>query len=77
MVGGLKYVLLYLVILLIIPWDVIFGKIVFGGWFADTPSISLPKIGWVHLPLFVVMIFRLLLLLLVIVIVLFRKITYF
>lgn len=56
--GGWKYVLLYLATLLIIPWDILFGRIVFDDWLGDVPSIALPKIGWIHLPLSQVMLIR-------------------
>ncbi len=49
--GGWRYVGTYAAILLLVQWDIIFGKIVFGRWLGDTPSIAVPKIGWVHLPL--------------------------
>lgn len=50
-IGGLKYVFIFLAIESFISWDVIFGKIVFNNWFADTPSIKLPVIGWIHISL--------------------------
>lgn len=45
---GVKYMTLYLIVLVLVPWDNIFGKIVFGNWFGDTPSIALPFVGWLH-----------------------------
>ena len=45
---NLRYFLLYLVVLVSVPWDNIFGKIVFDDWFGDTPSIALPIVGWQH-----------------------------
>lgn len=51
LLGGIKYLLLYLTILCLTPWVSIFGKIVFGDWTGDTPSIALPFIGWIQTPL--------------------------
>lgn len=48
---NLKYLLLYLIVLVSVPWDNIFGKIVFDDWFGDTPSIALPVVGWQHFKL--------------------------
>lgn len=45
---NLRYFLLYLVVLVSVPWDNIFGKVVFDDWFGDTPSIALPIVGWQH-----------------------------
>lgn len=55
---GVKYFMLYLFILMIVPWDNIFGKIVFDDWFGDTPSIALPVIGWKHFKLKTTILFR-------------------
>jgi hypothetical protein len=49
--GGMEYVALYWIVLLLVQWDMIFGKIVFGDWFGDTPSIALPGIGWMRFDL--------------------------
>lgn len=59
--GGLKYVTLYWIIVLLVPWDVVFGALVFDDWFGDSPSIALPILGWMNFPLLNVMIVRLLL----------------
>jgi hypothetical protein len=50
-IGGIPYVLLYLIVFNIVEWDLIFGYLVFDNWFGDTPSIALPGIGWIHVPL--------------------------
>lgn len=50
-IGGFKYVFIFLAIECFISWDMIFGKIVFDDWFGDTPSIKLPWIGWIHMSL--------------------------
>ncbi len=52
MIGGLKYVLVYLAIFSLVQWDMIFGKLVFDSWFGDTPSIDLPKIGWISISIY-------------------------
>lgn len=57
--GGLIYSLIYIICLLVVPWDVIFGKLVFDDWFGDTPSISIPFVGWLSFPLWLVVITRL------------------
>ncbi len=49
--GGIKFVLIYLIVFTLIDWDIIFGKLVFDNWLGDTPSIALPKIGWKHIDL--------------------------
>lgn len=46
--GGLQYVWIYLALLMVLQWDVLFGKLVFDDWWGDTPSIALPGIGWMH-----------------------------
>jgi len=51
-VGGSKYILIYLAVFCLMQWDMIFGKIVFDSWFGDTPSMALPYLGWVHINLF-------------------------
>lgn len=51
LIGGLGYVLLYIVVLLLIQWDVIFGRILMGDWFGDLPAMKVPKLGWVRLNL--------------------------
>ena len=50
-IGGARYVFIFLAVECFVSWDMIFGKIVFNNWFADTPSIKLPGIGWIHMPL--------------------------
>jgi len=50
-IGGVKYLLGYLLILTLVEWDMIFGKLIFNDWFEDLPSIRLPIIGWVHFKL--------------------------
>lgn len=59
--GGVRYMLLYISVLLFIQWDIIFGKIVFNNWLGDHPSMSLPIIGYIHFPLYPVVVVRLLL----------------
>ena len=59
--GGFRYVLVYLIICLVIQWDLIFGHVVFDHWLADTPSIALPKIGWLSFPLAATVFIRLIL----------------
>lgn len=59
--GGLSHALTYLIVLLLIQWDMIFGKIVFNDWFGDKPSIALPYLGWVSFSLKLVIITRLML----------------
>lgn len=51
LIGGTKYILIYIIILSVIDWDVIFGKIVFDNWLGDLPSICLLKFGWINLKL--------------------------
>lgn len=58
LLGGLKYTLIYTIILLIVQWDVIFGKLVFHDWWGDTPSISLPYVGWLSFPLRLIILIR-------------------
>jgi len=65
-IGGIKYVLLYLLILFIVPWDVIFGRLVFDDYFGDTPSIALPFVGWLNIPLKIVYTVRLILVLILV-----------
>ena len=50
-IGGWDYVLFYLLVFLLVDWDMIFGRIVFDDWFGDIPSMKLPGIGWLHTPL--------------------------
>ncbi len=59
LIGGMQVVYMYLIVLLVVPWDVLFGKIVFNRWLADTPSIALPYVGWVSVSLRWVTIIRL------------------
>ncbi len=49
--AGLKYTIAYLIGMLVVQWDMIFGKIVFDSWTADTPTICYPFIGWRSYPL--------------------------
>ena len=49
--GGVRYVEGYLLIFALFQWDVIFGKMVFNDWWADEPSIFLPKFGRVWMSL--------------------------
>lgn len=51
MIGGSYFVLLYSIVLCLVPWDIVFGKLVFDDWFGDTPSIALPLVGWKHVSL--------------------------
>ena len=51
LIGGLSYVLLYLAVLAIVQWDIIFGKVLMGDWFADLPAMKVPKLGWIRLNL--------------------------
>lgn len=46
LIGGVRFVFIYLIVLMLVPWDIIFGKLVFNDWFGDTPSIALPLLGW-------------------------------
>lgn len=57
-VGGFSFVTLYWVVLLVVPWDIIFGRLVFDDWFGDRPSIALPFYGWINLPLWPSIIIR-------------------
>ncbi len=59
LIGGLRYVLIYTIILLSVQWDMIFGKLVFNNWWGDTPSISLPYLGWLSFPLRLTILVRL------------------
>lgn len=61
LVGGIHLTLVYLIILCFVPWDIIFGKLVFDNWLGDTPSIALPFIGWKHVSLKKSLIVRILL----------------
>jgi hypothetical protein len=45
-IGGVRDILIYFIVLCAIPWDIIFGKIVFNRWLGDTPSFALPFFGW-------------------------------
>lgn len=58
---GISFVTLYWTILLLVPWDMIFGALVFDNLFSDTPSIALPFYGWVHLSLTLSVIIRIIL----------------
>lgn len=49
--GGVRYMTAYIIVLLLIPWDMIFGAVVYDNWQADVPSFMLPIIGWVRIPL--------------------------
>lgn len=49
--GGWPKVIEYLIILMLVQWDIIFGKIVFDDWWGDSPSIALPYFGWFSFPL--------------------------
>lgn len=60
-IGGLSLVLVYLMIFLLVPWDIIFGWLVFDDPFGDTPSICLPYFGWLNFPLWPVQIARIVL----------------
>lgn len=60
-IGGWPKVYVYLIVLLLVQWDMIFGKIVFNDWLADQPSIALPYIGWTSFSLKFIVISRLLL----------------
>lgn len=66
MIGGIEYVLVYILILAIIDWDIIFGKLVFNKWFGDLPSICLPFAGWIHFKLLPTIIIRLIVAILII-----------
>lgn len=50
-IGGFEYVLVYLIVLMLVPWDMIFGVLVFDDIFGDTPSIAIPFYGWISVPL--------------------------
>jgi hypothetical protein len=50
-IGGINYLLIYIIIFSLIQWDVIFGRVVFGTWIGDTPHIALPIFGWVSMKL--------------------------
>lgn len=50
-IGGWWYVLGYGIVFLVVQWDMIFGKIVFGSWTSDTPSIAIPIVGWIQVSL--------------------------
>lgn len=52
--GGLNYVFLYVIVLLLVPWDMIFGALVFDDFLGDTPSIAIPLYGWFSMPLLTV-----------------------
>jgi hypothetical protein len=58
LIGGVSLMVLYWAILLLVPWDMFFGALVFDDWFGDTPSIALPIVGWVSVPLLTTMIVR-------------------
>lgn len=67
LLGGVSYLLIYLILLLLLPWDLIFGALVFDDILGDRPSIALPYLGWISLPLWLVMAIRLILALILIV----------
>lgn len=58
LIGGAHLVLLYIIILCLVPWDIIFGKLVFDDWLGDTSSIALPFFGWKHISLNKTMVIR-------------------
>lgn len=58
---GISFVTLYWIILLLVPWDLIFGALVFDNIFGDTPSIALPFYRWIHLSLALSLIIRIIL----------------
>lgn len=60
-IGGWQKVLTYLIVLLLVQWDMIFGKIVFNDWWGDKPSIALPFIGWTSFSLRLIIISRIML----------------
>lgn len=51
LIGGFSYMLLYLAVLMLVQWDVIFGKVLMGDWFGDLPAMKVPKLGWIRLNL--------------------------
>jgi hypothetical protein len=53
------YGILYGICFCFVPWDIFFGKIVYGKWFADTPSL---KIGskWYKMKLWKAIVLRIL-----------------
>ncbi len=59
-IGGIHYVMVYWIVLCLVQWDLIFGKILFNNWWGDTPSIFLPWLGRFWLPLKIAIWFRLL-----------------
>ncbi|KKR87985.1 MAG: hypothetical protein UU32_C0002G0010 [Candidatus Woesebacteria bacterium GW2011_GWB1_41_10] len=59
LIGGLQYIFVYILVLVIIDWDIIFGKLVFNKWFGDLPSICLPYFGWIHFKLLPTIVVRL------------------
>jgi hypothetical protein len=63
--AGITYVTTYLIILILFPWDFIFGALVFNNWLGDTPSIALPYFGWTNFPLWKVTLVRILLAMLI------------
>ena len=50
-IGGVNYLFLFLALFCLVHWDMIFGKLVFDNWLGDLPSIRLPIVGWLHVPL--------------------------
>lgn len=59
LVGGVPYMVLYAIALLLVPWDIIFGRLVFNDYWGDTPSIALPYVGWLQINLALNMFLRL------------------
>ena len=57
--SDLEHLLVYWIVLLVVQWDMIFGKVVFHDWWGDIPSICLPIIGWQRYPLWLMTLLRL------------------
>ncbi len=58
-IGGVKYWLIFSIIFALVDWDIIFGRVVFDDWLGDLPSMKLPKLGWLHTPLWLSIVIRL------------------
>lgn len=68
LIGGPQYILIYVLVFVLIDWDIIFGKVVFDKWFGDLPSICLPFVGWIHFKIVPTIIIRLVLAILILLI---------
>ncbi len=64
--GGISLAILYLIVFFLIPWDIIFGILVFDDPWGDMPSIAIPFHGWINFSFWSFAIIRIIIVLLLI-----------